>query len=119
MARGHSAGVQLPLAFTVPKEGACAWYDAWLIPQGAPHPDAAYRFLNYMLEPRVIAATTNDIHYGNSNLASLPFVDPKLRADPAIYPTASTMQRLYESQEVPLAVERLRTRLWTRVKTGD
>jgi putrescine transport system substrate-binding protein len=72
-----------------------------------------------MLEPQVIAATTNDIHYGNSNLASLPFVDPKLKADPAIYPTAETMQRLYESQEVPLAVERLRTRLWTRVKTGE
>jgi putrescine transport system substrate-binding protein len=119
MARGRSAGVTLPLAFTVPKEGACAWYDAWLIPQGAPHPETAYRFLNYMLEPQVIAATTNDIHYGNSNLASLPFVDPKLKADPAIYPTAETMQRLYESQEVPLAVERLRTRLWTRVKTGE
>ncbi len=119
MARGHAAGITLPLAFTVPKEGACAWYDAWLIPQGAPHPDAAYRFLNYMLEPQVIAATTNDIHYGNANAASLPLVDPKLRADPAIYPTAATMQRLYESQEVPLQVERLRTRLWTRVKTGE
>ena len=119
LARAKAAGVAINLAFTVPREGANAWYDAWLIPQGAPHPEAAYRFLNYMLEPQVIAATTNDIHYGNSNTASMPFVDPKLRADPAIYPPAATMQRLYESQEVPLAVERLRTRLWTRVKTGE
>jgi len=119
IARAHAAGLQIDLAFTVPKEGAGAWYDAWLIPAGAPHPAASYRFLNYMLEPRVIANTTNDIHYGNDNAAANAFVDPAILANPAIYPTASMAARLYESKEVNAATERLRTRTWTRVKTGE
>jgi putrescine transport system substrate-binding protein len=118
-ARAKAAGVDVNLAFTVPKEGADIWYDAWLIPNGAPHPEAAYKFLNYMLEPQVIAATTNDIHYGNNNHAADAFVDPAILHNPAIYPTAAMAGRLFESHEVSAAVERLRTRSWTRIKTGE
>lgn len=117
--RAKAAGIQIELAFTVPKEGAGAWYDAWLIPSGAPHPEEAYSFLNYMLDPQVIAATTNDIHYGNDNVAANAFVDPAILANPAIYPTPEMEKRLYESEEVSPATERMRTRLWTRVKTGE
>ncbi len=118
-ARAKAAGVKINLAFTVPREGACIWYDAWLIPAGAPHPEAAYRFLNYMLDPKVIAATTNDIHYGNDNLAASSFVEPAILANAAIYPTEAMAKRLYQSEEVSQATERLRTRAWTRIKTGE
>ncbi len=119
VARAKSAGISLNLAFTVPEEGACVWYDAWLIPAGAPHAETAYRFLNYMLDPKVIAATTNEIHYGNDNKAADAFVDPDILGNPAIYPPAAMMKRLYQSREVSAATERLRTRTWTRVKTGE
>jgi putrescine transport system substrate-binding protein len=117
-ARAKAAGVEVNLAFTVPKEGANASFDALLIPVDAPHPEAAHRFLNFMLEPRVIADITNEIHYGNDNLASTPYVDPKILNDPAIYPTAEMAARLYESAEVNPALERIRTRTWTRIKTA-
>jgi putrescine transport system substrate-binding protein len=117
-ARARAAGVDVNLAFTVPKEGANASFDALLIPVDAPHPDAAHRFLNYILEPRVIADITNEIHYGNDNLASTPYVDPQILNDPAIYPTPEMSARLYESAEVNPALERIRTRTWTRIKTA-
>ena len=65
------------LAFTVPKEGANGSFDALLIPADAPHPLAAHKFLNFILEPQVIAQITNYIHYGNDNLAANPYVDPR------------------------------------------
>jgi len=117
-ARARSAGVAVNLAFTVPKEGANASFDALLIPTGAPHPDAAHKFLNFMLEPRVIAQITNDIHYANDNLAANAYVDPQILNDPAVYPTAEIEARLYESAEVSPALERIRTRTWTRIKTA-
>jgi putrescine transport system substrate-binding protein len=117
LARAQSAGVKINLAFTVPKEGANIWYDAWLIPAGAPHPEAALRFLNFIMDPKVIAGVTNDIHYGNDNLAANAFVDPAILHNPAVYPTPSMV--LYESHEVSPATERLRTRTWTRIKTGE
>ena len=44
-------------------------------PQGAPHPEAAYQFINFILRPDVIAEITNSIYYGNDNIASRPLVE--------------------------------------------
>jgi putrescine transport system substrate-binding protein len=117
-ARARSAGIDVPLAFSVPKEGANGSYDAWLIPADAPHPLAAHKFLDYMLEPRVIAGVTNYIHYANDNSASDPYIDPQIRADPAVYLPPAVEARLYHAAEAGPALERLRTRTWTRIKTG-
>ena len=117
-ARARAAGVDVHLAFTVPKEGANASFDALLIPADAPHPQAAHQFLNFILEPQIIAEITNEIHYGNDNLASNPYVDPQILNDPAIYPTPQMRSRLYEAAEVNPALERIRTRTWTRIKTA-
>ena len=117
-ARANAAGISVNLAFTVPKEGANGSYDALLIPTGAPHPNAAHLFLNFMMQPRVIAAVTNDIHYANDNLAANTYVNPEILHDPAVYPTPAVEARLYESDEVAPALERIRTRTWTRIKTA-
>jgi putrescine transport system substrate-binding protein len=117
-ARARSAGIEVNLAFTVPKEGANGSFDALLIPAGAPHPQAAHQFLNFMMQPRVIAAVTNYIHYANDNLAANAFVDPQILDDPAVYPPPDVEARLYESAEVSPALERIRTRTWTRIKTA-
>jgi putrescine transport system substrate-binding protein len=117
-ARAQAAGVDVHLAFTVPKEGANATEDALLIPADAPHPHNAHLFLNFILEPRVIAAITNYTHYGNDNRAADPFVDPQIRNDPTIYPTPEIEARLYHAGEATPPLERLRTRTFTRVKTA-
>ena len=117
-ARAQAAGIKLPLAFTVPKEGANRAADALLIPKDAPHPQAAYQFLNFILEPRVIAQITNDIHYANDNRAADEFVKPEILHDPVVYTTPEIRARLYQSTEVSPALERIRTRTWTRIKTA-
>ena len=116
-ARATAAGVAINLRFTVPKEGANGNLDALLIPADAPHPLAAHKFLNFMLEPRVVAEVTNYIHYANDNRAASPYVNPQILRDPAVYPTPEVMARLYYSYEVSPALERLRNRTWTRIKT--
>lgn len=117
-ARARAAGLHVHLAFTVPIEGANLSYDAWLIPAGAPHPRAALEWINYLLEPRVIAAITNQIYYGNDNRAADRYVDPSILHNPTIYPTPEIAARLYESKPVSARLERLRTRIWMRVTTG-
>jgi putrescine transport system substrate-binding protein len=117
-ARSRAAGLDLHLAFTLPKEGSNITYNALLIPRGAPHQRAAHKFIDFILSPRVIAAITNDIHYGNDNLAARPYIDPFILSDPAIYPPPDARARLYVPEEVGMDYERLRTRVWTRIKTG-
>ena len=118
-ARARAVGVNVNLAFTVPKEGANENFTSMLIPEGAPHPDAAYRFINFMLRPDVIADITNSIYYGNDNLASRSLVDPSILNDPTLYPTPEIEARLYRATEASAATERIRTRTWTRVKTAE
>jgi putrescine transport system substrate-binding protein len=117
-ARAKAAGVNVNLAFTVPKEGANQTFSSLLIPQGATHPQAAYAFINFILRPEVIAEISNTIFYGNDNLASRPLVSPKILNDPTLYPTPAVEARLYRTSEVSAATERIRTRTWTRIKTA-
>lgn len=114
----RATGSRVRLAFTVPKEGSCISYDAFLIPASAPDPDAAYQFINFVLEPKVIAAITNEIYYGNNNRAADPYVEALIRQDPSIYPTQEIRLRLYQQAEAGPETERIRTRAWTAVKTG-
>jgi putrescine transport system substrate-binding protein len=117
-ARAKAVGVNVNLAFTVPKEGANQTFSSLLIPAGAPHPEAAYQFINFILRPEVIAEITNSIYYGNDNIASRPLVDARILSDVTLYPTPEIEARLYKSAEVSAATERIRTRTWTRVKTA-
>ena len=117
-ARAKAVGVNVNLAFSVPKEGANQNFTSLLIPEGAPHPQAAYQFINFMLRPDVIAGVTNDIYYGNDNLASRPLIDASILNDPTLYPTPEIEARLFRSDEASAATERIRTRTWTRVKTA-
>ena len=118
-ARAKAVGLNVNLAFTVPKEGANQTFSSLLIPQGAPHPQAAYAFINFILRPDVIAEITNQIFYGNDNIASRPLIDKRILDDVTLYPTPEIEARLYRSAEVSAATERIRTRTWTRVKTAE
>jgi putrescine transport system substrate-binding protein len=117
-ARARAVGIDVKLAFTVPKEGANQTFSSLLIPEGAPHPDAAYQFINFILRPDIIAEISNSIYYGNDNIASRPLVDLRILGDVTLYPTPEIEARLYRSAEVSAATERIRTRTWTRVKTA-
>jgi putrescine transport system substrate-binding protein len=118
-ARAREDGTGAHLKFTLPKEGSNITYNAFLIPASAPHRQAAHQFLNYILEPRVIAEITNDIHYGNDNLAARPFINREILSDPAVYPPPDLRARLYLPAELGQDYDRLRTRVWTHIKTGQ
>jgi putrescine transport system substrate-binding protein len=118
-ARALEDGTGAHLAFILPKEGSNITYNAFLIPASAPHPEAAHQFLNFILDAKVIADITNDIHYGNDNLAARRYVRADILADPAIYPSPELRARLYLPVELGPEYDRLRTRVWTHIKTGQ
>jgi putrescine transport system substrate-binding protein len=117
-ARAAEAGLDVNLAYYVPKSGAPAWFDVWSIPADAANADGAHAFIDYLLRPEVIAACTNFIGYANANLAARPLIDPAILADPAIYPDAETMARLYTPRPQTPEQERALSRAWAEIKTG-
>jgi spermidine/putrescine-binding protein len=61
------------IQYIYPTEGAIVWQDNYAIPTGAPHPDAAYAWLNYTLQPDVFWLMLRDFAYTNPNQAALDF----------------------------------------------
>jgi putrescine transport system substrate-binding protein len=117
--RAQDAKNGVDIAYTIPKEGAMIWIDMMAIPADAPHPGNALRFIDYILRPEVVAKISDAVAYANPNREATKLVDPKLSGDPNIYPPPEVRQRLFFDTAVTPQYERLRTRAWTRIKTGE
>ena len=117
-ARADEAGVEINLAYFVPKTGAPAWVDCLCMPADAQHKEAGYKFLEYLLQPEVIAKCTNYTNYANGNAASKPFVDEAVLADPAVYPDDATIKLLWAPKPFSEEQDRALTRAWQDIKSG-
>ncbi len=104
--------------YVAPKEGAELGFDMLAIPADAPHKDAALQFINFLLQPDVMAAITNQVRYANAVPASKPMIRPELLADTNIFPTPEQMATFFTVTAVPQLAERQRTRMWARFKAG-
>ncbi|MBH1967008.1 MAG: polyamine ABC transporter substrate-binding protein [Pseudomonadales bacterium] len=102
----------------LPKEGAPIWFDMLAIPKGAKNTEDAYTFINYLLQPQVIAPVSDFVGYPNPNKDATQLVDPAIRNNPNLYPTDAAMETLYTLQPLPRDAERARTRTWTKIKSG-
>ena len=119
-AAAEEAGKGVELQYVIPKEGAQLWFDVFAVPADAPNPEGAHKFLDYMMRPEVIAKATNYVQYANANLASQQFVDKDVMENPAVYPDADTLKRLFTVSTVEdPQLQRLITRAWTKAKTGQ
>ncbi len=103
----------------IPKEGAEMWFDQMAIPADAQHVAEAHEFINYILKPEVAAKASNYVYYANGNLASQALLDKDVIDDPAIYPDEATMAKLFTVQPYDPKTQRLVTRAWTRIVTGQ
>ncbi|NMA98209.1 MAG: polyamine ABC transporter substrate-binding protein [Phyllobacteriaceae bacterium] len=114
-----NAGEGTEVQYLIPKEGAATLFDFLAIPADAPHPDNAHKFINYILEPEVVAAITNYVFYANPNLPALEFVDEEVKSNPGIYPPAETIEKAFVMKAHSPDFEETLTRTWTRIKTGQ
>jgi putrescine transport system substrate-binding protein len=116
--RAAEAGNGVELSYSIPREGAIIWFDAIAIPSDAPHPGNAHLFLNYLMEPEVIADISNFVFFANGNAASVEFIDEQILGNPVIYPPAAVKATLFPARVHSSRFARIQTRAWTRFKTG-
>ncbi|MFG3452190.1 polyamine ABC transporter substrate-binding protein [Stutzerimonas stutzeri] len=118
-ARADEAGKGIEIAYSIPKEGGNLWFDMLAIPADAQNVDEAHAFINYLLDPQVIATVSDYVGYANPNTKADTLMDQEVRNDPSIYPPQAVLDRLYVSAELPQKIMRLMTRTWTKVKSGQ
>ncbi|MGU2007726.1 extracellular solute-binding protein, partial [Pseudomonas aeruginosa] len=107
------------VSFAIPKEGAKLSVDMMAIPADAKNPENAEKFINFVLEPKVMAAITNYVHYPNAVPDSKQFTSPEIANDPVINPSEADVQRLVVAKVLPPNVTRALTRSWNKIKSGN
>lgn len=116
--RAKEAGNGVVVDWRLPKEGAPLWFDSFVIPASSKNVAEAHEFLDNLLDPKVVAPISDFLGYPNPNLAAMQQVSPAIRDNPNLTPTAEARNSLYVLQPLPRNIERIRTRLWTAVRTG-
>ena len=116
-ARAKEAG-QAEVRYVAPKEFAQLTFDMLAIPADAPHPAEAHQFINFLLQPEIMAAITNQVRYPNAVPASRRLIEPDIQADPNVFPDA-TDKRFFTARAPNQAADRARTRMWARFKAGS
>ncbi len=106
------------IRYIVPREGALRWTDVMAIPKGAKHSVNAHAFIDYIMEPQVIAAISNSMAYANANSGSIEFLNPELAKDKGVYPSAATLAKLQTLQKITAADYEKRNATWKRVIYG-
>ena len=118
-ARDSAARKAVPteVRYFVPRGAAMMWIDVLVIPVNSPHEESAHRFINYLMDPAVMAGVTNTTKFANTIRAADPMLDPALRSDPGFLPPAEVLDRLQLMPAETQEFVRERTRMWTRVRT--
>lgn len=57
--------------YILPKEGGTIWVDGFSVVKDAPHKDAAYKWLNFVLRPEIAAMATDDGNMATTNKAAI------------------------------------------------
>lgn len=103
------------IRFMYPKEGIPMFRDNFAIPSGAPHPENAKIFINWMMKPENAAAVSNAIAYANG-IDSSAFLEDKWMATEAINMPDAFAERLVPTKDCSPAARELQDKIWTRLK---
>jgi putrescine transport system substrate-binding protein len=116
--RAAKAATKREIAYAIPREGSMLWIDVAAIPKDAPNPNQALRFIDFLLEPKVAAASSELTGYANANKAATALLPKDISGNPLIYPPPDVRAKFYTITAGNAEQVRERTRLWTAVKTG-
>lgn len=107
------------IRYVIPREGAIRWIDTVAIPKNAPHPEAAQRFLDYLMDPAVIAGISNEVAYANANRDATALVDKAITGNAGIYPPADVRAKLSAAGKPDDAQAKARKQMWDLIVYGS
>jgi putrescine transport system substrate-binding protein len=106
------------LRYIIPREGALRWTDVVAIPKQAKHVGNAHRFLQYLMEPDVIADISNYIAYANANTSATKLLDKPIVENPGIYPPADVRAKLRTARQPTEVEAKQRKQAWESIIYG-
>ena len=106
------------LSYLIPRSGASLWTDTLVIPKTAPNPDAAYAWINFMLQPSVASEITKRLSFATANKVAFKQLPTDIQDDLTLFPSQEILEKCESIAPVSLEINQLYDRYWTRLTSG-
>lgn len=117
-ARAREARNGQNIEVLLPKSGAMLFFDTMAIPADATHLDSIYAWMSYVYQPEVQAGIVNKVFAATAVPAADRYLKPEVLANRSLRITPADIAKLSPPDAVTSDIRRLRTRLYTKFKTG-
>lgn len=115
---GNALPVEHPnLQYIIPNSGSSVWTDTLAIPKTAPNVDAAYAWINFMMEPENSAFAVTQLRFATPNQLAFDALPNELKENDKLFPSETMLAKCEGITPVGDATE-LYDRLWTQLRSS-
>lgn len=105
------------LNYIVPDSGSSLWTDTMIIPKTAPNPDAAYAWINFMLQPENAARAVELLYFATPNQLAFDLLPDELKSNQDLFPPDDVLAKCEGIAPVGDAAE-IYDRYWTEITSA-
>lgn len=106
------------LRYVLPTSGSSLWMDTLVIPVSAPNPDAAYAWINFMLQPEIAAEMCQRLSFATPNQAGFNLLPTEVQNNVTLFPPNPALGNSESLIPLEESVTSIYDRYWTRLTSG-
>jgi spermidine/putrescine transport system substrate-binding protein len=105
------------LKYVIPSSGSSVWTDTMVIPKTAPNVEAAYAWINFMLEPENAAFAVEQLKFATPSQAAFDLLPNELKDNTNLFPTAEMLAKCEGIASVGDTID-VYDKYWTELKSA-
>ncbi|WP_026072341.1 ABC transporter substrate-binding protein [Nodosilinea nodulosa] len=116
---GNTLPAQHPhLQYIIPSSGTSLWTDTMVIPKDAPNPEAAYAWLNFMMQPENAAFAVERLRFATPSRSAFNLLPAELQNSKTLFPPESVLANCEGIAPLDQAASDLFDRYWTELTSA-
>jgi len=105
------------LTYVIPSSGTSVWTDTLAIPKTAPNVDAAYAWINFMMEPENASFAVSKLRFATPNKLAFEQLPNELKENEKLFPSDDMLAKCEGITPVGDAIA-IYDRLWTQLRSA-
>ncbi|NET35589.1 MAG: spermidine/putrescine ABC transporter substrate-binding protein [Cyanothece sp. SIO1E1] len=103
--------------YVIPASGSSVWTDTLVIPKSAPNPEAAYAWINFILEPEISAQAVERLFFATPNSAAFDLLPKPLQENDDLFPPPEVLAKCEGIAPLGAATD-VYDRYWTELTSA-
>jgi spermidine/putrescine transport system substrate-binding protein len=103
------------IVYVLPSEGGNIWVDYFTISSSSRNPELAAAFINFINQPAIAAANTEELFLATPNTAAKKLLSKDILNNSVIYPDQALLEKSELYKELPPAATRTRASIFARI----